>query len=284
MTTALPRLTALYVPGSRPDRFAKAVWTGAQVVILDLEDSVAPDDKVAARTAVEKWVLAPHSADSTVVQVRVNSLSSAWALDDLAMVARLAKAGPVELRLSKTETVEQVDAAFGIVGPGVPVIALIETALALENCREIASHPAVAGLALGDSDLAGDLGSSSDAVLDWARIRLLVASRASMLAAPMMSVFPNIADLNGLESDTRRGRDLGLVGRTAVHPSQLPAIVRAFTPETERLAWAREVQAALTASEGGVCRLASGEMVDAAMGDQARSLLALAEAAATFPT
>ncbi|AGW41973.1 phytoene synthase [Leifsonia xyli subsp. cynodontis DSM 46306] len=141
----------------------------------------------------------------------------------------------------------------------------------MENAAAIAAHPVVSRLALGESDLASDLGSRDPALLDHARLRLLFAARAAGLPAPMLSVYPNIPDLAGLRADTERGRRLGWVGRTAVHPTQLPVIAEVFAPEPDELAWARAVLAA--AGDGGVGTLPSGEIVDPAMLGRARALL-----------
>ena len=262
------RLTALYVPGSRPERFDKAVASGADVVIIDLEDAVAPEDKPAARAAVEQWY--GNAAPTVPVQLRINAFGTPWFDEDVALASRLRG---VDVRVPKVEGAEAIPRL-----PGTLVCALIETALGLERAFDIAGIPEVSSIALGESDLAGDLGSSSPAVLDWARIRLVVAARAAGLSAPMMSVYPSIADLGGLEADTVRGAGLGMIGRSAVHPAQLAPIVRAFRPTAEQLAWAGEVEAAL-AAKGGATRLSTGAMVDAAMAAAAARILALAAAA-----
>jgi citrate lyase subunit beta/citryl-CoA lyase len=136
----------------------------------------------------------------------------------------------------------------------------------------------VSAVSLGEADLASDLGSADPVVLDWARVRLLVAARAAGKPPPMMGVFTAIADLDGLAADTRRGRSMGFVGRTAIHPSQVPVIKKSFRPGDAERGWAAEVLAATQA--GGVATLASGEMVDPAMRRRAEHLLALAAATA----
>jgi len=263
-------ITALYVPGDRPDRFDKAAASGAQAVILDLEDAVAPEAKAAARAAVTSWLLAaPRGVD---VQVRVDARDDA----DLAAVGRVAAAGvAVGVRVAKVEAPADLDRVAAAI-PGVPVTALLETARGIEAALSIGAHGAVVAMGIGEADLASDLGSSDDAVLDFARTRLLYAARANGLPAPMMSVYPAITDLDGLRRDTERGRHRGYVGRAAVHPSQLPVIASAFRPAEGELRWARDVIAAM--SSGGVTRLAGGEMVDPAMRRRAEAILALGEA------
>jgi citrate lyase subunit beta/citryl-CoA lyase len=259
-------VTGLYVPGDRPERFDKAVASGAELVILDLEDAVAADRKDTAREHVVAW-LDSGSTKPTVVEVRVNAGSSA----DLEALA--AVRAPFAVRLPKVESAGDVDAVVAVLGRDVPISVLIETARGLEEVAAIAAHPAVASVSLGEADLASDLGSADVAVIDWARARLLVAARAAGKPPPMMAVYTDIADLDGLAADTRRGKAMGYVGRTAIHPSQVPVIAVAFAPTSEELAWATEVLAATAA--GGVTTLASGEMVDPAMRRRAESILEL---------
>jgi citrate lyase subunit beta/citryl-CoA lyase len=268
--TSPPIITALYVPGDRPDRFDKAVATGAHLVIVDLEDAVSPDRKAVARDAVETWLSARSTDTVTRVEVRVNAGDH----DDLAMVAGL---GPsIGVRVPKVQSVSDLDAVAASVGTGRPITAMIETARGIEAIGDIASHPRVAGVTLGEADLTSDLGTRDESVLQWVRVRLLIAARAVGLPAPMMSVYPAIADLDGLRADTEGGRRIGFVGRTAVHPSQLAVIAAAFTPPADDVRWATEVLAATDG--GGVERLASGDMVDPAMRGRAEAILSLAAA------
>jgi citrate lyase subunit beta/citryl-CoA lyase len=253
-------ITGLYVPGDRPDRFDKAVATGAGLVILDLEDAVAPDRKAYARDAVAAWL---SGADvDCLLQVRVNADNA----DDLAALHGLTG---FEVRLPKVEIPADIDRVAAAL-PGVPVTALVESAFGVEHATDLAEHPAVTRLGLGESDLASELGTRTDVVLDHARVRLLYAARAAGLPAPMLAVYPAIRDLAGLRADTERGKALGWVGRVAVHPTQLPVIAEVFRPSEEERRWATEV---LAAGGNGVSTLSSGEMVDPAMLGRARAIL-----------
>jgi citrate lyase subunit beta/citryl-CoA lyase len=249
-------LVALYVPGSRPDRFDKAADTGADV-ILDLEDSVAVADKDAARAAVVAWL--PGSP--ALVQVRVNAPGSAALRADLEALPT-----DVALRVPKVESPVDLDGLRDR-----RVHALIETALGVENAFLIAQTPGVVSIALGEADLAAELGLDGEDAFDWVRSRLVVAARAAGLPPPLMSAYAALADLDGLAASCRRGRRLGLRGRTAIHPRQVPVIRTAFAPTADELAWASAVLAALQST--GVATLADGSMVDAAMERQARALL-----------
>ena len=249
-------LVLLYVPGSRPERFDKAAASGAEV-ILDLEDSVAPSDRPDARVAVAAW-LASYDGPA---QVRVNAPRTADLAADL-----LALPPGVPLRVPKVESPSDL-VALG----GRPVHALLETALGVEDAFAIARAPGVVSLGLGEADLRADLGVEDEEALTWVRSRVVVAARAAGLPAPLMSAYPDLSDLDGLAASCRRGRALGLRGRAAVHPRQVPVIREAFAPTEAETAWARSVLAALDGT--GVATLADGSMVDEAMARRARALL-----------
>jgi len=260
--------TALYVPGDRPDRFGKAVSAGPDIVILDLEDAVAPDAKETALAAVTAW-LAGRDADGPdaagpAIQVRVNRSA------DHELTALVATGAPFGLRLPKVESTAELDRVAAL-APGVPLTALVESALGVERAFELASHPAVVALGAGEADLAAELGTRDETVVDHLRVRLLVAARAAGLPAPMLAAYPGIRDLDGLRADTERGRRLGWHGRSAIHPSQLPVIREVFRPREDEAAWAHAVLEALAA--GGVATLADGQMVDEAMAARARRIL-----------
>ncbi|MEI8410716.1 MULTISPECIES: HpcH/HpaI aldolase/citrate lyase family protein [unclassified Kribbella] len=265
-------LTALYVPANRPDRFAKAVAAGPDLVVFDLEDAVPVDDKAAARGWAVAWIAANASGP---VEVRVNAPGTPWIEDDLGAVAVLPR---IRIRLPKVESAADVHAVLEQV-PSARITAVIESPLGLEKAFEIATaDPRVVAIGLGEADLASSLGVDGSAGLAWARGRLVSASRAAGLGAPMMSVYPHVNDLDGLRQTSLEGRALGFVGRTAIHPRQLSTIVECFTPTAVQLA---EAEALLTAvekagvAEGGVIVLPDGRMVDPAMVGRARELTTL---------
>jgi citrate lyase subunit beta/citryl-CoA lyase len=265
-------LTWLYVPGDRPERFEKAAASGADVVIIDLEDAVVPAHKAAARENAVRW-LATARAGS--VEVRVNALSSPWAADDLGALDDVPALRGV--RLPKVESPDDVRAALkALAAAECDVTCLIETARGVEAAFEVASVPRVGAIALGEADLAGDLGVRNTDALLWARSRVVIAARAAGLAAPAMSVFPHVDDLDGLAASSRAGRRLGFVGRAAIHPRQVPVIAAAFRPSPEEIADARTVIdsfARASDAGNGVLVLDDGRMIDPAMVVQARALL-----------
>jgi len=265
-------LTALYVPANRPDRFAKAVAAGPDVVVFDLEDAVPVDDKVDARGWAVAWIAANAAGP---VEVRVNAPGTPWIEDDLAAVAAVPR---IRVRVPKVESAADVHAVLEQV-PSAMITAVIESPLGLEKAFEIATaDPRVVAISLGEADLASSLGVDGPAGLAWARGRLVTASRAAGLGAPMMSVYPHVNDLDGLRQTSLEGRALGFVGRTAIHPRQLATIVESFTPTAVQLA---EAEALLTAvekagvAEGGVIVLPDGRMVDPAMVGRAREVTTL---------
>ncbi|MFD3655873.1 HpcH/HpaI aldolase/citrate lyase family protein [Streptomyces sp. NPDC058620] len=266
MTTAVP-LTWLYVPGDRPEVVNKALGSGADVVIVDLEDAVAPERKEYARTAVAELLTEPAAADAAPVHVRVHGE------DDVRALAGLP--GLSGLRLPKITHAASVH-HLAALAPGVPLYPLLESALAVEHAYTIASaHHAVRGIALGEADLRADLGVRDDAGLDWSRSRIVVAARAAGLVPPVQSVFPDVRDLDGLWSSCARGRSLGLWGRAAIHPRQLPVIERAFRPTAQEVEAAEEVVAAALL-DAGAQALPDGRFVDAAVVASARRTLTLA--------
>lgn len=277
-------IAALYLPATRPDRFIKALTSGADAVILDLEDAVPATAKDTARAEAVRLLAgdARATAPDTAVHVRINSLSSPWWERDAAALASLAArrpgARPAAVRVPKVESAEDVRRVAALLGGEVPLYCLIESARGLEAAYEIArAHPSVAGVALGEADLAGDLGVA-DAGLAWARSRIVVAARAAALPSPALSAYARLDDEAGLYESCVAGRRLGFLGRSVLHPKQIPAVIRAFTPDAGEIAAAEATLDALGHAdimEGGTAVLADGSFVDRAMAETAARTLAL---------
>jgi len=268
-------LTWLYAPGDRPHVVAKALVSGADVVVVDLEDAVAPDRKEYARSATAELLTEPQPVP---VHVRLNALASPLAARDLAALAALS--GLSGLRLPKVTSAAQVigiaEATAPAEGGAPPLHALLESALGIEHAHTIATaHPALRGIALGEADLRADLGVREDAGLDWCRSRVVVAARAAALPPPPQSVHPDIRDLEGLAASCAHGRALGFLGRTAIHPRQLPIIERAYLPTEQEIEEAETVVKAAT-TEQGAQALPDGRFIDAAVVTAAHRTLSLA--------
>ncbi|GAA2171196.1 CoA ester lyase [Agrococcus versicolor] len=273
-------ITWLYVPGDRPERFEKAATSGADVVIVDLEDAVRDDRKDAAREAV--LAAAPTLAQTPAAfHVRVNRLGSPRSDDDLRALADAA--GLAGVRLPKVEGAADVDRAAALLGDAdVPLYALVESARGLLRLDEIAAHPRIHGIALGEQDLLTETRISARAAIDQIRVTTVLAALAHDLPAPPMSVYPRLDDEDGLVRSCRDGAALGMRGRTALHPRQLAPILAAFTPTQDEIAWATRVEAAWSAPEAagrGAIALDGGEFVDAPVAERARRILADARAA-----
>lgn len=259
----------LFVPGHRPDRFAKALAAGADAVVVDLEDAVPPAEKAAARAA---FLARPAAPQGLALGVRINPLPSAAGIGDLA--ALLGGVPPDFLMLPKTESPDELrilHQAFG--GGGPPVVALIESAEGLARAGEIAQAPGCAALGFGGVDLAADLGCA----VAWEALlphrAALVAAAARGGAALFDVPFLALEDEAGLIEETRRVQALGFTGKLAIHPRQVAPIQAVFTPSEAQVAWARRVVAAMQQAAGGVC-VVDGRMVDAPVARAARAVLA----------
>jgi citrate lyase subunit beta/citryl-CoA lyase len=253
---SVPPLTWLYVPADRPDRVENAFASRAHAVIVDLEDGVAPAGKAEARANLATLF---RSRREKPALVRVNARDAT----DLDAVTALELDGVVVPKVARPEDVPALD---------LPVHCLIESAAGVEAAYAIASA-GVAGISLGEADLRSETGAG-EAGLDWARSRIVNAAVAAGLPRPPQSVYPRLRDDEGLDRSCRRGRELGHLGRTAIHPEQLPVIERAYLPTEEELASARTTIERLEAEAPAV--LEGGGFVDAAMLGAARQVVALA--------
>jgi citrate lyase subunit beta / citryl-CoA lyase len=228
-------------------------------VIVDLEDGVAPAARADARAGLASLL---GKRREKPVFVRVNAGDRA----DLEAVEGLAADGVVVPKVARPEDVPVTR---------LPVHCLIESAAGVEAAFAIASAPDVAGISLGESDLRSQTGAL-EAGLDWARARIVNAAVAAGLPRPPQSVYPKLGDLEGLAHSCRRGRELGHLGRTAIHPEQLDVIERVYLPTETEVEQARRTIERL-ADDQGASALPGGEMVDAAMLGAARQIVALAE-------
>jgi citrate lyase subunit beta/citryl-CoA lyase len=249
----VPATTFLFVPGDRPDRFGKAVASGADVVILDLEDAVAPADKDTARAEVGAWL------ERNPATVRINAPGTPWFEADAALVAERG----VPVVVPKAET-PGVLAAFRA------VVALVETARGVERAGELAAVPSVTRLAFGSVDLAAELGVAPEdpEPFAYARSRLVVASAAAGLAPPVDGVTTDLTDDVRLEADVRYARRMGFGGKLCVHPRQIAPVRAGFAPTEAERNWARQVLAA-----GDSVSTVDGSMVDKPVLTRARRIL-----------
>jgi citrate lyase subunit beta/citryl-CoA lyase len=264
-----PLRSWLYVPGDRPDRIGKALASGADAVILDLEDAVGPAAKgLARRTVVD--VLASGGR----AYVRINAPGTPEGAADIEALAKApdALAG---VRIPKSEDPGELARVAGTLG--VPVFPVLESALGVERAFALATaHPLVAGISLGEADLSADLRVTGGDALAWPRSRVVVAARAAGLPSPVQSVWTGVRDLDGLRADTEAGRRAGFFGRSVIHPAQIPVVHEACAPDPQELAWARALVERLETATEAAWIDADGRFVDKAVVERARWLLALA--------
>lgn len=273
MTSIRKARTFLFVQGNRSDRFAKAMASAADSVVLDLEDSVPPQDKVSARAATADALSAPSGTRAVVV--RINPLSSAWGQDDLDWLASCGKA--VAVMVPKSDSAVQLAAARARL-PDCPLLPLIESADGYAALNEIAGVVGVARLVLGTIDFMVDLGMQCDAQeaqLTPLRFATAVVSRRLGLAAPVDGVTVDVADSERLRLDTLRAVQFGFGAKLCIHPAQIAAIHETLTPKPSELEWARRVVEADQRSGGAAVQL-DGRMIDAPVVAQARRLLSRA--------
>ncbi len=256
--------TWMFVPGDRPDRFAKAVASGADCVVLDLEDAVAPDRKDAARGAVGGFLGGDGAA-----WVRVNAVGASPHLPDLQALAGLP--GLRGVLLPKAERAADVTAVATALGVG--VVPLVESAVGLLAALELARADGTVRLAFGSVDYAGDLGAEHVAeALLHARSVLVLVSRAAGLPGPVDGVTTVFDDAGPARADAARARRLGMTGKLVIHPRQLDAVRQGFAPDPAEVAWARAVLSAVAGERGAVA--VDGALVDAPVVARARWVLA----------
>lgn len=258
----------LFVPGDRPDRFAKALAAGAQAIIIDLEDAVAPDAKSSAREHIRAWTSSRPSADVNVL-VRINDVATEWFDADLTLVRECAIGGIV---LPKAESGADIARVMAALAPEGFVIPIVETARGVLNVDEVTSATGVQRVAFGTLDYAVDLDLSGDERgLVYPACRMALASRVAGIAAPIAGVTPEIGNDARLESDLQFARACGFGAKLCIHPSQLVLTHRAFTPTTEEIAWAKRIVAAVESGRGAV--QVDGKMVDRPVTLKAQAIL-----------
>ena len=269
----LPARSWLFVPATQPQRYAKAAASGADRVIIDLEDAVAAEVKEQARLQLAQALLPSMQP----LYLRVNSVSSAWFAADLALAAQLPLAG---IMLPKAEQAADIAAVAARLPAAMVIVALVETAAGLLNALDIARAPRVERLAFGAIDFQADTGmacaDAAEPELDYARSHLVVVSRVAGIGAAIDAVSVAIDDPLRLEQDTQRSRRFGFAGKLCIHPSQVAGVHLAYQPTAAQLEWAHGVLAALAErpqEERGAFSY-RGAMVDKPVLAQARAILA----------
>ena len=250
----------LFVPGTRPDRFAKALDSGASSVILDLEDAVAAEDKETARNQIQAAWPSFTAEQKKRLIIRSNSPGSQFYSADLILAQKLDLAC---LLIPKSESADEMNGA-ALVLPNTAIIPMIETAVGLDRLSEIANANQVIRLAIGNLDLQADLGMVCDlqeTELQTARFQIVLASRVAQIAPPIDGVTPTTDDVARIQDDAKRAKHMGFGGKLCIHPKQVGIVKAAFMPSEEELAWAQRVIEADKTSKGGAVKL-DGRMID----------------------
>ncbi len=290
MTTTALR-SYLFAPADNQRILDKVFTVGADAVVLDLEDAVAPAAKAAARETLRSNLEPLSPTEAPPIWVRINPVGSGLWRDDLAAVVgpwlsgiRIPKAQDPDAIEKVAEFIALREASAGMEPGSVSLTLTIESALGVENCRELAKCDRVTNLCFGNVDFLADIGARDDeggvAAL-YAHSRVVLASRVAGIHPPIAPVLTRLGDEDTLRSTTERFRNLGFFGRSCIHPKQLPVIHEIFTPNADEIAEARDVIATyehgLEEASGSEVT-ASGQFVDIAVVKRARAVVELAEA------
>jgi len=260
--------TYLFVPGDRPERFAKAAGSGADRIILDLEDAVRPDAKAEARALILEATL-----DWSRIVVRINDAASPFFADDLAFLGRC-KAGAI--MLPKAEKVETLDKMTYACGRDIALLPQIETVRGLEAVPDLLSHASARRAVFGHLDFALDLGAAPEwEPLLYARSRLVALSRLVGALPPVDSVTPEVRNTARVEQDALAARSLGFGGKLLIHPAQVDPTAQVFRPSEAEIDWARRVLGVVTSGAAGAVAV-DGKMIDKPVEEAARRILARA--------
>ena len=280
MAATRPYRSVLYIPGSSARALQKARGLPADAIIFDLEDAVAPDAKAEARAAL-RAALQENGYGKRAKLVRINALSTEWGLAD---ARTFAAAGADAILLPKVDTAGDIDMLRDVIGPDLPIWAMMETPLSILNAREIAAHAQVAGLVAGTNDLAKDLrvrGRADRLPLMLSLQTIVLAARVARIVA-VDGVYNRFKDEEGLRAECERGRDLGFDGKTLIHPKQLEAANEVFAPSAEAVEFSRRIIAAHAEAqkEGKGVVVVDGKLIENLHVENAQRLVALADAIA----
>jgi citrate lyase subunit beta/citryl-CoA lyase len=265
----VPARSYLFVPADRTERLPKALATAADVVVVDLEDAVAPDAKDRARDALAAAQF-PHDR----VMVRVNAVGTEWLEADIHAVKAL---GVRDVMLPKSEDPDEIASVAQQLGDAVSITALVESAAGIWRALDVARAPNVRRLAFGSIDFALDafVSLDTDALL-YARSRLVLASRIANLPQPVDGVTAAIDDSGLLEQEAQAAGRMGFGAKLCIHPRQIDIVNRVFRPSDEEVAWAREMLAAAGRADGAAVKV-NGQMIDLPIIKRAARIVALAD-------
>ncbi len=282
-----PLRSALYMPGSNPRALEKAKSLPADAVVFDLEDAVGPDNKVEAR---EKACAAAYAGGyrRRQVVIRVNGMDTPWGHDDLAAAVKASPDAVLVPKVSSGEDVISISRAMTEAGAGnTKLWVMMETPLAMLDARGIAAASAEPGsrlacFVMGTNDLAKDtrarLTPGRGAMTAW--LSTCVAAARAYGLSILDGVYNDYSDDDGLAAECRHGLELGMDGKTLIHPRQIDICNEIFSPSADEVAWARRIVAEFDRPENATVNVMSidGKMVERLHADMARRIIALADA------
>lgn len=263
----------LFVPGNRPERFDKACAAGADLVVIDLEDAVGPNDKDTARSSVLEWLA---NNENPSVGVRINGVNTPEFAKDTQALADSGLSLPFVM-LPKPDTKADIQKAADALPERLGTIApVMESGMALLNAADIFSHERLDMCLFGGVDFSADIGST----LGWDALLVARSTLAIAAAAHNVLVFDvpylDVRDPEGCEAETRGVKDLGISARSAIHPAQIDPIHKALSPSAEEMDYAERLMKAYTESEGNVALL-DGKLIEAPLVKKAQRILAFKE-------
>lgn len=265
MTNIATMRSFLFVPGDRPERFDKGCASGADCIILDLEDAVLPDAKPDARQAIATWLESGGTAC-----VRINPDKTPWHQGDVDLLAH-PNVTAVVLPKADPDSIDRLSAALP---RELPILALIETANGLLGAVQVARAPLVERLLFGSFDFAVDTGIDGQGdELAYARSALVVASAAADLGGAVDGVSLVLDDSEALIADCRHAKRSGVAGKLCIHPKQVAAVNKGFSPDPAEVERARAIIAAAQASDRGAIQF-EGKLIDKPVLDRAHRLVA----------
>lgn len=269
----------LFVPATRLERLSKAFDAGADVVIVDLEDAVAPDSKDSARAALAERLPQLSAVQRARLMVRINAVGTPWHEADLALLAPWMSQGQGAVMLPKAEEPLALRKVAARLRPAGRLVPLIESLAGLDQVDGLAREPHVLRLAFGHLDFQLDLGmrcAADEAELNGVRFSLVAASRRARLPAPIDGVTTDTGNAERLSSDTARARAFGFGGKLCIHPAQVAGVNQGFSASAAELDWARRVLA-LATEHGGQAFILDGRMVDLPVIRSAEAMLSMAD-------
>ncbi len=271
----------LYVPADDADRLAKALTRGADALIVDLEDGVAPDSKIAARSTLTQW-LDEVSVDAHI-WVRINA--GTLRHEDVRAAVHPRVAGLVQAKSESVEDLKELNQLVSvlevernIVEGHIQISPLIESALGILRAVDIAQAPRVSRLQVGEADLSADIGvtlGTDERELLYARSHVILACAATGIEPPIAPVSPNFRDLDVFRESTLAFKRMGYFGRACIHPAQIEIVNDVFTPSAQEIEEAEDLIQRFDAAKGGVCLDSRGRMVDLAVIRSAQRTLSL---------